>query len=162
VPIRGKNSTDEEKQYTDSVITTCQTTATPGTTGAYIGATCCLHRRLRNRYKLMRTPWSAGTAPFIKFDQWTPSPIPSSSVDHTSSPLTKPWSRVENLEMHKVFPSAHNGCSAVEGVTDCFHITVRSDNNNTDRRKTNTFILTFNSNTAPAHINIGYLRVKVD
>jgi len=76
--------------------------------------------------------------------------------------LMKPWSRVENLEMHKVFPSAHNGCSAVEGVTDCFHITVRSDNNNTDRRKTNTFILTFNSNTAPAHINIGYLRVKVD
>jgi len=34
-------------------------------------------------------------------------------------------------------------------VTDCFHITVKSDNNNTDRRKTNTFILTFNTATAP-------------
>ena len=49
-----------------------------------------------------------------------------------------------------------------QGVTDCFHITVKSDNNNTDRRKTNTFILTFDTDTAPAHINVGYLRVKVD
>jgi len=48
-----------------------------------------------------------------------------------------------------------------QGVTDCFHITVKSDNN-TDRRKTNTFILTFNTDTAPAHLNVGYLRVKVD
>ena len=31
------------------------------------------------------------------------------------------------------------------GRTDYFHITVKSDNNNTDRRKTNTFILTFNT-----------------
>ena len=49
-----------------------------------------------------------------------------------------------------------------QGVMDCFHITVKSDNNNTDRRKTNTFILTFNMNTASAHISVGYLRVKVD
>jgi len=49
-----------------------------------------------------------------------------------------------------------------QGVTDCFHITVKSDNNNTDRRKTNTFILTFNTDTAPAHINVGHLRIKVD
>ena len=50
-----------------------------------------------------------------------------------------------------------------QGVMDCFHITVRSDNNNTERRKkTNTFILTFNTDTAPAHINVGYLRVKMD
>jgi len=34
--------------------------------------------------------------------------------------------------------------------------------NNTDRRKTNTFILTFNTDTAPAHLNVGYLCVKVD
>jgi len=50
----------------------------------------------------------------------------------------------------------------LQGVTDCFHITVKSDNNNTDRRKTNTFILTFNTDIAPAHINVGYLRVKVN
>jgi len=49
-----------------------------------------------------------------------------------------------------------------QGVMDCFHITVKSDNNNTDRRKTNKFILTFNTDTAAAHINVGYLRVKVD
>jgi len=49
-----------------------------------------------------------------------------------------------------------------QGVTDCFHITVKSDNNNTDRRKTITFILTFNTDTAPARINVGYIRVKVD
>ena len=49
-----------------------------------------------------------------------------------------------------------------QGVTDCFHVTVKSDNNNTDCRKTNIFILTFNTDTAPAHINVGYLRVKVD
>ena len=49
-----------------------------------------------------------------------------------------------------------------QGVTECFHITVKSDNNNTDRCKTNIFILMFSTDTAPAHINVGYLRVKVD
>ena len=44
-----------------------------------------------------------------------------------------------------------------QGVTDCFNITVKSDNNNSDRRKTNTFILTFNTATAPAHISVVYL-----
>ena len=76
-------------------------------------------------------------------------------------------------EPHRTF----NSCSDLKGLTkdeivdglrsqgvltDCFHITVKSDNNNTDRRKTNTFILTFNMNTASAHISVGYLRVKVD
>jgi len=49
-----------------------------------------------------------------------------------------------------------------QGVTDCFHITIKSDNNNIDRRKTNTFIFTFNTAAALAHINVGYLRIKVD
>jgi len=50
----------------------------------------------------------------------------------------------------------------LQGVTDCFNITVKSDNNNTDRCKTNTFILTFKTATAPTHINVRYLRVKVE
>ena len=47
-----------------------------------------------------------------------------------------------------------------QGVTDCFHITVKSDNNNTDRRKTNTFILTFNTDTAPIHLNGPYMHLQ--
>ena len=47
-----------------------------------------------------------------------------------------------------------------QGVVDSFNITVKSGENN--RRPTNTFILIFNTPTAPPHINIGYLRVKVD
>jgi len=46
-----------------------------------------------------------------------------------------------------------------QGVVDSFNITVKSGEN---RRPTNTFILTFNTPTAPPHINIGYLRVKVN
>jgi len=47
-----------------------------------------------------------------------------------------------------------------QGVVDSFNITLKSGENN--RRPTNTFILTFNTPTTPHHINIGYLRVKVD
>ena len=48
----------------------------------------------------------------------------------------------------------------------CFHITVKSDKNNTDRRKTNTFILMFNAATVQlqqtSRFIVGYLRVKVN
>ena len=51
---------------------------------------------------------------------------------------------------------------ASQGVTDCFNITIPAGNNTNERRKTNTYILTFNSCTVPHHITVGYLRVKVE
>ena len=45
-----------------------------------------------------------------------------------------------------------------QGVVDSFNITVKSGENN--RRPTNTFILTFNTPTAPPHINMDIFELR--
>jgi len=45
-----------------------------------------------------------------------------------------------------------------QGVVDSFKITVKSGENN--RRPTNTFILTFNTPTAPPHINMDIFELR--
>ena len=49
---------------------------------------------------------------------------------------------------------------AHQGVVDCFNIKVKGQDG--VRRKTNTYILTFNTSTVPKHIKIGFLHTKVE
>ena len=61
------------------------------------------------------------------------------------------WTVTVNLTCPAIRQQTDEGLS----VTLSYYTNVKSDNNNTDRRKTNTFILTFNTDTAPTHLNVG-------
>jgi len=45
-----------------------------------------------------------------------------------------------------------------QGVTETYNITVKDGQS---QRKTNTFILTFNTSQPPKHITVGYERIPV-